>query len=70
MSALIELLALLIAPACGGALLLHLWQTRQQRSPYVAGSLAVGQIPLRIQKRAMAKRRWTPSPDPTEGEFA
>lgn len=70
MSALIELAAMLLAPAVGGALLLHLWQTRPQRSPYVAGSLAVGQIPLRIHKRAMAKRRWTPSPDQTEGEFA
>ncbi len=70
MNALIELAAMSLAPAVGGALLLHLWQTRPRRSAYIPGSLAVGQIPLRIHKRAMAKRRWTPSPDPTEGEFA
>lgn len=53
----LELLLVLAGPALGGALLLHLWQTRPQRSPYVVGSLTVGQLPLRVHKRAMANRR-------------
>lgn len=47
--------ALLIAPAAGGALLHHLWQSRQ--APALHTGLAVGQIPRRRRRRAMAVRR-------------
>ena len=49
------LAALLIAPAAGGALLHHLWQSRQ--APALHTGLAVGQIPRRRRRRAMAVRR-------------
>ena len=46
---------LLIAPAVGGALLHHLWQSRPVPARYTG--LAVGQIPQRRRRRAMAVRR-------------
>ena len=46
---------LLIAPAAGGALLHHLWQSRPLAATYTA--LTVGQIPQRRRRRAQAVRR-------------
>ena len=46
---------LLIVPAAGGALALHLWQTRPV--PARHSGLAVGQIPQRRRRRAQAVRK-------------
>lgn len=46
---------LLFAPAGGGALLHHLWQSR--RLPTTHTGLAVGQIPQRRRRHAQAVRR-------------
>ena len=52
----LDLALLLIAPATGGALALHLWQTRPHR--IVRRGLAVGQVPVSLRRRGgMAVRR-------------
>lgn len=55
MTACIALLAVSLASALGGALLLHLWQTRPRR--ITRAGYTVGELPLRIRHRAMATRR-------------
>lgn len=53
---LIELFALALLPAAGGALATRLWATRAPRAGHVG--LAVGQIPVTLRRgRAMAVRR-------------
>lgn len=49
------LAVLLLVPASGGALMLHLWQTRPV--PALHTGLAVGQIPQRRRRHAQAIRR-------------
>ena len=52
----LELAALLIAPAIGGALALHLWNTRAPRARHAG--MAVGQVPVALRRRrTMAVRR-------------
>jgi len=52
----LELAALLLAPAAGGALLYHLWITRPPRALHAG--LAVGEVPLvRRGRRVMAVHR-------------
>ena len=54
MIALLALAGLLLGPAIGGALALHLWQTRPPRMTH--SGYTVGQIPLRLHKRNQAQR--------------
>jgi len=59
MTQFIELVLLLIAPAIGGAMSLHLWQSRTHRNTRTGYS--VGDTPMTIRKRPMASRRvWLP----------
>lgn len=52
----LELLALLLAPAVGGALLSRLWASRRPRVTQTG--LSVGQVPRRLRRRTrMATRR-------------
>ena len=52
----LELIALLLAPAVGGALAYRLWLTRRPR--VTRTGLAVGQVPQRVRRRnRMAVRR-------------
>lgn len=52
----VELLALFLAPAAGGALAYGLWSTRRPR--VASTGLAVGQVPQRLRRRhRMAVRR-------------
>lgn len=55
MTAYILLLASTLLPAMGGALALHLWQSRPPR--VTRAGFAVGQTPLHIRKHAQARRR-------------
>lgn len=52
----VELIALLLVPAAGGALAQWLWMTRRPRVRHVG--MAVGEVPQRIRRRhRMAVRR-------------
>ena len=51
----IALLLIMLAPATGGALILHLWQTRPRAA--VHAGLAIGQVPVTRHRHHMAIRR-------------
>jgi len=52
----VELIALFLGPAVGGAIVYHLWSTRRPRA--TCTGLAVGQVPQRLRRRnRMAVRR-------------
>ena len=51
-----EFIAMLLAPAAGGALAYRLWSTRRPRVTHIG--MAVGQVPQRVRRRnRMAVRR-------------
>jgi len=51
-----EFIAMLLAPAAGGALAYRLWSTRPPRVTHIG--MAVGQVPQRVRRRnRMAVRR-------------
>ncbi|HYG06882.1 MAG TPA: hypothetical protein VD865_10810 [Stenotrophomonas sp.] len=52
----VELIALFVGPAAGGALAYRLWSTRRPR--VTRAGMAVGQVPQRLRRRnRMAVRR-------------
>lgn len=57
----LELLALALVPAAGGALAHRLWSTRRPR--VTQGGMAVGQVPQPLRRHTpMAVRRETVTP--------
>lgn len=52
----LDLLAITLIPAAGGALMCRLWLTRRPRATHTG--MAVGQVPRRLRRRRpMAVRR-------------